>query len=76
MSDAPESLVLVLLRRMDARLERIENDLQDLKRRVTALEESQARLHLDYAGVQLRLDRFDDRLAGIERRLDLAEVRP
>ena len=75
MSDAPDSLVLVLLRRMDARLERIENDLQDLKRRVTALEESQARLHLDYAGVQLRMDRFDDRPARIEHRLDLAEVR-
>ena len=76
MSDEPDNLILVYLRRIDARLERMESDLVDIKRRVTALEESQGRLHLDYAGVQLRMDRFEERLARIERRLDLAEVRP
>ncbi len=82
MSDQPDNLVLVYLRRIDERLERMEADLQDVKRRLTALEESQARMHQDvagvrgdYAGLQLRMDRFDDRLARIERRLDLTEVR-
>lgn len=83
MSDQPDTLVLVYLRRIDARLERMEDDLKDVKRRLTALEESQARMHQDiaairgdYAGLPLRMDRFDDRLARIERRLDLAETRP
>ena len=75
MSDQPDNLVLVYLRRIDERLERMEADIQDMKRRITALEQSQANLHADYAGVQLRMDRFDERLARIERRLDLAEVR-
>lgn len=82
MSDQPDNLVLVYLRRIDERLERIELDMRDVKRRLTALEESQARMHHDiaairgdYAGLQLRMDRFDERLARIERRLDLAEVR-
>lgn len=83
MSDGPENLIMVYLRRIDTRLERMELGLNDIKRRVTALEEGQARLHhdiaairSDYAGVQLRMDRFEERLARIERRLDLAEVRP
>ena len=83
MSDQPDNLVLVYLRRIDERLERIEVDMRDVKRRLTALEESQARMHQDiaairgdYAGLQLRMDRFDERLARIERRLDLAEARP
>ena len=75
MSDQPDNLILVYLRRIDERLERMEADLQDVKRRLTALEQSQASLHADYAGLQLRMDRFDDRLARIERRLELAEVR-
>lgn len=82
MSDEPDNLVLVYLRRIDARLERMDDDIQDLKRRMTAVEDGIARLHHeiagirgDYAGLQLRMDRFDDRLARIERRLDLAEAR-
>ncbi len=76
MSDQPNNLILVYLRRMDERLERIEGDIQDLKHRVTALEEGQSRMLALYAGLQLRMDRFDERLARIERRLDLAEARP
>ena len=83
MSDQTDSLILVYLRRIDTRLERMDEDIQDLKRRMTAVEDGIARLHHeiaairgDYAGLQLRMDRFDDRLARIERRLDLAEARP
>ena len=76
MSDQPDNLILVYLRRMDERLERIEGDIADLKRRMTALEYNQASLHADYAGLQVRMDRFDERLARIERRLELQDARP
>ena len=76
MSDQPDTLILVYLRRIDERLERMEGDMQDLKHRVTALEEGQSRLLSLYAGLQHRMDRFDERLARIERRLDLTEARP
>ena len=76
MSDQPDSLILVYLRRIDERLERMEGDMQDLKHRVTALEEGQSRLLSLYSGLQHRMDHFDERLARMERRLDLTEARP
>lgn len=42
MADEPESVVLVLLRLMDAKLDRVLEDLADVKMRVTNLEENQA----------------------------------
>src|SRR4051812_14419949 len=40
MSDEPDNVVLVLLRRMDVKLDRVHDDLQDIKRRMTAVEEA------------------------------------
>ena len=76
MSDAPENLVLVYLRRIDHRLERIEEDVRDLKYRMTLTEEGVAKLNASYAGLQQRIDRLDNRLDRIERRLDLQEAHP
>ena len=67
MAEEPDNIVLVLLRRIDERTERMAEDLQDLKVRVTAVEEG-------LAGVNRRLDRLDARVERIERRLELTDA--
>ncbi|MBI4366901.1 MAG: hypothetical protein HY543_08800 [Deltaproteobacteria bacterium] len=67
MAKEPDNVVLVLLRKIDERTERMANDLQDLKSRVTSVEEG-------LAGVNRRLDRLDSRVERIERRLELTDA--
>ncbi len=67
MMDAPDNLVLAMLRRMDAKLDRISGDLGDLKVRMTGAEEA-------IAGVNRRLDRLDGRVERIEKHLDLVDA--
>ena len=66
MSDQPENLTLVYLRRIDATMSRMADDLRDLKVRMTGVEEG-------LAGVNRRLDRLDERVDRLERRLDLVD---
>jgi predicted nucleic acid-binding Zn-ribbon protein len=61
------------LRRIDEKLDRVIVEVQELKVRVTGLEERLAHVQLDIAGVNRRIDRVEERLAGIERRLELVE---
>ena len=68
----PENRVLEMLRRLDAKMDRVIDDIADLKRRVTALEEGQAALAQGLAGVNRWLDRLEARVDRIEHRLDLA----
>ncbi|MBZ0140845.1 MAG: hypothetical protein K8H87_13895 [Pseudorhodoplanes sp.] len=67
MADEPENVVLVLLRRIDERTERMADDLQDLKVRVTSVEEG-------LAGVNRRLDRLEGRMERVDRRLELTDA--
>ena len=67
MSRVPENLILEYLRRLDAGMQLLREDVGDLKRRLTGVEEG-------LAGVNRRLDRLDGRVERIERRLDLAEA--
>ena len=67
MSNEPDNLVLRQLRLMDGKLDRLLDDVHDLKVRVTAVEEG-------LSGVNRRLDRVEQRVDRIERRLDLATV--
>ena len=69
-----ENRVLEMLRQLDAKMDRVIDDIADLKRRVTALEEGQAALAQGLAGVNRRLDRLEARVDRIEHRLDLAET--
>ena len=65
-----ENINFILLEHMKAIRASQDNqavDVRDLKRRMTSLEEGQV-------SIQRRLDHFDDRLARIEKRLDLVEV--
>jgi len=75
MSDQPENIMLVYLRRIDAKLDRLAEDVADLKQRMTALEIQVANLAATeashYGNTSLRIDRIEARLDRIERRLDL-----
>ncbi len=62
----PDNIVLVYLRRIDEKVDRLSDDVRDLKVRMTAVEEN-------LAGVHRRIDRIELRLDRIERRLDLVE---
>lgn len=66
MSDQPENMTLRLLRSIDARLDRIETDLKEIKERLGYLEAG-------YASASRRIDRLDERLARVEQRLGLID---
>lgn len=66
MAEEPDNIVLTLLRRMDGKLDRVLEDVSDLKVRMTHVEEG-------LAGVNRRLDRLETRVDRIEKRLDLAD---
>ena len=67
MAKEPDNVVPVLLRRMDEKLDRVIDDLHDVKIRLTGVEEG---LNV----VQRRIDRFEERVERIERRLDLTDA--
>ena len=69
MVDEPDSLTLRYLRRIDEKLDRLLDDVRDLKVRMTASEESAA-------GMSRRLDRIESRLDRMDRRLDLVGSEP
>ncbi len=66
MADDPDNIVLVYLRRLDEKVDRIVDEMLDVKVRLTAVEEG-------LAGVNRRLDRLEIRVERIERRLDLVD---
>ena len=67
MTDEPTNLTLRYLRSIDTKLDRVIEEVRDLKVRMTAVEEG-------LAGVNRRIDRVEDRLDRIERRLELADA--
>jgi archaellum component FlaC len=54
-------------RRIDEKLDRLADDVRDIKVRVTGVEEN-------LAGVHRRLDRIEMRVEHIEKRLDLVQT--
>ena len=67
MTEGPENLLLVYTRRLDAKMDRVIDDLSDIKIRLTNLEEGQVVMNR-------RLDRLEVRVERIERRLDLVDM--
>jgi archaellum component FlaC len=67
MASEPDNIVLLMLRKIDQRTERMAEDLHDLKVRVTAVEEG-------LAGVNRRLDRLEVRMERVEKRLELSDA--
>ncbi|QQO17917.1 hypothetical protein JJB99_18185 [Bradyrhizobium diazoefficiens] len=67
MANEPDNIVPQYLRRFDEKLDRVVDEMLDVKVRLTAVEEG-------LAGVDRRLDRLEARVERIERRLDLVEL--
>ena len=67
MVDAPDTLMLIDLRRLDAKMDRVIQDLADVRIRRTAVEEAAVRLT---HGV----DRLETPVVPIERRRGLVEM--
>ena len=67
MAEEPDALAPRLLRRLGEKTGRLLGDMHDLKVRITVVEEG-------LAGVRRRMDRLDERLERVERRLDPAEA--
>ena len=66
MADEPDSIVLRYLRQMDAKLDRVIDDVGEVKTRVGILEQQ-------YASLSSRIDRIEHRLDRIEKRLTLVD---
>ncbi len=73
MSSETETLVLEMLRRIRSSQERMELDIGDLKSRVSLIEQMQGQMLALLGGLGQRMDRFEERVARIERRLDLVD---
>ena len=69
------SLMAEHFRRLNARMDRSDLEMLDLKMRVSSIEDHVAALVTSSTGINHRLDRVDERISRIERRLDLVEPR-
>ena len=66
-------LTYELLNKMRAEQQETRLDILDLKMRATATEEHLAALVMSNSGINARLDRMDERLGRVERRLELRD---
>jgi hypothetical protein len=66
----PDSLVVRMLRDLTRKVDRVIDDLHDLKVRMTALK---SYVNSNLSVINARVDRIDTRLDRIERRLELSE---
>lgn len=74
MAEATDNLVLEQQRLMRAQLDRMDDGIQDIERRMTSLELQVSTLHGDFAGQSMRIDRIEERLDRIEKRLGLIDA--
>ncbi len=74
MTEETENLVLEHLRHIRGTLEIMAADISDLKLRMSTVEEHLGSLQVQLAGVNRRMDRFDERLTRVERRLGLLDA--
>lgn len=73
MADEPESVVLLILRDVQARLGRIEDGQREVVRRLGRIEQSTAYAQVAHAEQQLEIDRLRERVDRIEQRLELRD---
>lgn len=78
MTEAVENIILEHLKRFQSGQDRIERELQEIKARLCALEAGQGSVlqHIGHlsssiAGQQVSMDRMNQRIDRIERRLEL-----
>ncbi len=74
MADEPINITHEYFRRVDAKLDRILDILDNNVSRLSSLEEQVSLLRRDVTRVEHRIDTMDTRLARIEKRLDLVDA--
>jgi hypothetical protein len=74
MTEPADSLVLEALRRIRGSQERSELDIADVKASLSAMEQHQGQILVLLGSLNQRMDRFEERMARVERRLDLVEA--
>ena len=74
MAQETDNLILDHLKKIQGRLSSMEVDLGGLKARMSVMEQYQGQVLTLLGGLNQRMDRFDERLPRIERRLDLVEA--
>jgi hypothetical protein len=74
MTENVENLVLEQLRHIRRAVDELRLDMIEVKSRVSTLEQVQGQILTLLGTMNHRMDRFDERLARIERRLDLVET--
>jgi hypothetical protein len=74
MTENVESLVLEHLKHIRGKVDLMTLDVVDLKSRASATEEMLGQVISLVGGLGKRMDRFDERLSRIEKRLDLERV--
>jgi uncharacterized protein (UPF0335 family) len=80
MTENVESVIIEHLRHIRGRVDRIAEDMSDIKHRMSSLESAMVLVKREVAAgdetdarQQLSLDRLSDRIERIERRLDLVD---
>ncbi len=73
MTQSESSMMLEILKRLQADMADLKADMGDIRLRMTANEEHLSTLVMSVAGINHRLDRVSDRVERIERRLDLLD---
>ena len=74
MTAETESLILEILKNIQGRLTRIELDIADIKARQSAMEANIGQLYVLLGTMSGRMDRLEERVSRIERRLGLIEA--
>ena len=74
MADEPDNLIVRYLRRLDEKVDRLLDDMREIKQRLSSVEVSVAHLHGDFAAQSGRIDKLENRLDRIEHRLDLRDA--
>lgn len=81
MADEPENLTLRMFRHLDTKLDTIMDRTHDLTARMSLVEDQLVGLRAEIVGLRTdfvrlehRMDRVDDQLVRIKRRLDLTEA--
>jgi hypothetical protein len=73
MANEPENLVLACLQRIDEKVDRLRDDVRELKTGLNGVRRDLIALAEADARVELMVDRQGERLDKIERRLDLRD---
>ncbi len=76
MAEEPDNLVLVMLRRLDGKFDRMAEEMREMKGRLTNVEIVISALVTADGRMQHAIDRMSERLDRIERRLDITEIAP